>query len=87
MRAAVRLEPMNLFLPRHSTSRMTDHHRWTRRQLMLALGAATTLPAAAQFRVEISGVAADFTVVPHVTIGGSLVLAFGLGGSQKTENP
>lgn len=37
---------------------MTCSSLWTRRELMAALGAAATLPAAAQFRVEISGVGA-----------------------------
>src|SRR5262249_36124485 len=27
----------------------------------------------------------DYTVVPHVAVGGSIVLGFGLGGSNKTE--
>ncbi len=30
-------------------------------------------------------VAIDYTVINHLTIGGSFVLAFGLGGTQKTE--
>jgi hypothetical protein len=29
--------------------------------------------------------AADFVVIPHLTIGGTLAFAFGLGGSTKTE--
>lgn len=31
-------------------------------------------------------IAFDYTVIPHLTVGGSFVLGLGLGGSQKTEN-